>query len=120
MQPIAVTGSSGYYGRKLIARIRAQAPRARILGCDLAVSPHAAPDEFVPLDVRDARLPDVFREFAPDTVVHLAFVVNPTHNDREMHSVNVAGSHNVFEAVRRIRPRRFLMASSATVYGSFP
>ncbi|HTI49375.1 MAG TPA: NAD-dependent epimerase/dehydratase family protein, partial [Planctomycetaceae bacterium] len=117
---IAITGSSGYYGRKLIDRIRTQAPEARILGCDVAPARDSAPDEFVPLDVRDPNLVTTLQAFAPDTIVHLAFVVNPTHDDRQMRSINIDGSRNVFAAVRTLRPNRFLMASSATVYGSFP
>jgi UDP-glucose 4-epimerase len=117
---IAITGSSGYYGRKLIDQIRAVAPEVRIFGCDVVAARESAPDEFVTLDVRDPNLPGTLQAFAPDTIVHLAFVVNPTHDDREMRSINVDGSRNVFAAVRTLRPKRFLMASSATVYGSFP
>ena len=36
MKRIAITGSSGYYGRKLIECIRRQAPQVRILGCDVS------------------------------------------------------------------------------------
>lgn len=121
MQRIAITGSSGYYASKLIAHIRAHAPDIRILGCDVAEPrPATAPDEFVRVDVRDPQLREALRNFAPDTIIHLAFVVNPTHDDREMRSVNIDGTRNVFEAVRSIRPARFQMASSATAYGPFP
>lgn len=119
MQRIAITGSSGYYGRKLIGYVRKHAPRAQILGCDVVPPGDAAPDAFHRLDVRDARVRDVLAEFRPDTIVHLAFIVNPMHNERQMRAINVEGSENVFEAVRRIGPRRFLCASSATVYGAF-
>jgi UDP-glucose 4-epimerase len=46
--------------------------------------------------------------------------VNPIHDDRAMHDINIGGLQNVLKAVRRIRPRRFLAASSATVYGARP
>lgn len=120
MKRIAITGSSGYYGRKLIEFVRRQAPQTRILGCDVAPPRDAPPDEFARLDVRD---PGVFRAleaFAADTIIHLAFVVNPIHDEREMRSINVDGTANVFRAVRHLRSARFLMSSSATVYGSFP
>lgn len=120
MKRIAITGSSGYYGRKLIDTIRQRAPQARIFGCDVVRPRENAPDEFVALDVRDPGVFSALEGFAADTIIHLAFVVNPMHNEREMRSINVDGTENVFRAVRRLKPQRFLMSSSATVYGSFP
>jgi UDP-glucose 4-epimerase len=119
MQRIAITGSSGYYGSKLIEHLRAQIPDAKILGLDVA-PPRAAPDEFVKLDVRDPKLGGHLQRFAPDTVVHLAFIVNQIRDDRKMREINVGGAEHVFRAVEAVRPRRFLMASSATVFGGRP
>ncbi|MBI5759710.1 MAG: NAD-dependent epimerase/dehydratase family protein [Planctomycetales bacterium] len=116
LKRIAITGSSGFYGSKLIEHLRTHAPHAKILGLDV-VPPRAAADEFVKVDVRDPSLTDVLQKFKPDTVVHLAFIVNPTRDDRKMRDINVGGSQNVFRAVESVRPRRFLMASSATVFG---
>lgn len=119
MQRIAITGSSGYYGSKLIEHIRDRHPQATILGMDVVAS-RAAPHEFHQLDVRDPALTDVMKNFQPDTVVHLAFIVNPIRDDRKMHEINIGGSENVFRAVEAVRPQRFLMASSATVFGGRP
>lgn len=120
MKRIAITGSSGYYGRKFIEHVRRQSPEARILGCDVVPPQSGAPDEFVSLDVRSPELSPTLEKFQPDTILHLAFVVNPIHDDRKMHEINVGGTRNVLGAVERIRPRRFLMASSATAYGAWP
>lgn len=120
MQRIAITGSSGYYGTRLIEHIRQQTPQVQILGCDVAAPRTVRPDVFHQMDVRDRRLVRALEEFRPDTVVHLAFIVNPIHNERRMTAINVAGSENVFDAVTRLRPQRFLAASSATAYGPFP
>jgi UDP-glucose 4-epimerase len=62
----------------------------------------------------------VLEAFRPDTVVHLAFVVNPIHDERRMHDININGSRNVFDAVDKIGPERFLAASSATAFGAWP
>jgi UDP-glucose 4-epimerase len=120
MKRIAITGSSGYYGRKLIQQLRIDHPEARILGCDVTPPREGPPDEFASLDVRNPQLADKLREFQPDTIVHLAFVVNPIHNDALMRDVNVNGTRNVMDAVRSIHPARFLIASSATAYGAWP
>ncbi len=120
MHRIAITGSSGYYGRKLIEQVRRESPGASILGIDVVPPPAAAPNEFVKLDIRNPDVRTTIAKFQPDTIVHLAFVVNPTRNNQQMHDINVGGALNVFEAVRTLRPQRFLMASSATAYGAWP
>ena len=118
MQRIAITGCSGHYARKLIELVRRESPDSTILGIDI-VPPHPdyAPHEFVKHDIRSPDVRTTLANFQPDTIVHLAFVVNPIRDLKLMHDINVNGTHNVFDAVRAIRPQRFLMASSATAYG---
>ena len=128
MQRIAVTGSSGYYGSRLIRYIRDTDPQIEILGIDVAPprgSAHGSahgpgPHEFAGVDVRSPKLKRVLLDFRPDTVVHLAFVVNPIHDESRMHAININGSQNVFDAVHEIGPDRFLVASSATAFGAWP
>lgn len=120
MQRIAITGSSGYYGRNLIEHARLESPETRILGIDVVPPSDIAPDEFVQADVRHPDVRTALASFRPDTIVHLAFVVNPMRDNRQMSDINIGGTQNVFEAVRTLRPRRFLMASSATAYGAWP
>jgi UDP-glucose 4-epimerase len=120
MQRVAITGSSGYYGRKMIEYARRKMPETRILGIDVVPPRSSPPDEFVQLDIRNPEVQATLAKFSPDTIVHLAFVVNPTHNNREMHDINVGGTQNVFAAVRWIQPQRFLLSSSATAYGAWP
>lgn len=120
MQRIAITGSSGYYGRKLVEYIRRESPETLLLGIDVVPPGDAAPHEFFKADVRSPDVRTALANFQPDTIVHLAFVVNPIRDTKLMHDINVNGTKNVFEAVRAIRPQRFLMASSATAYGAWP
>ena len=120
IERIAITGSSGYYGRKFVDHVRRVAPEAKILGIDIVDPREGAPDEFRKLDVRDSRLQNEIVNFRPDTVLHLAFVVNPIRDVRKMHDVNVNGAHNVMSAVRTLKPQRFQMCSSATAYGAWP
>jgi UDP-glucose 4-epimerase len=120
MQRVAITGSSGYYGRHLIGYIRRADPGVEILGLDVMPPREAAPDRFAPVDVRSPELARVLAEFRPDTVVHLAFIVQPIHDAARMHDININGSRNVFDAVAAISPKRFLVASSATAFGAWP
>lgn len=120
MQRIAITGSSGYYGSRLIEFIRQVAPQVTILGLDVTSPRKIAPHEFTAIDIRDPQLKNSLANFQPDTVVHLAFVVNPIHDEDRMHDININGSRNVFEAVQTIRPERLLVASSASAFGPWP
>lgn len=118
MQRIAIIGSSGHYGRAMMRAFRNQ-PSAKILGIDVCEPPASAqPDEFFKCDVRSDQLRERLQQFKPDTVLHFAFIVDPIHDDDEMHSINVQGTQNVMEAVREIQPERFMISSSATAYGA--
>jgi UDP-glucose 4-epimerase len=119
MERIAVTGSSGFYARGLLPALRARWPNVRILGLDMTAPATVAPDEFAICDVTSDRVHAEFERFRPDAVVHLAFVVNPTRNDAQMHEVNVGGTKNVMRAAVACGARRFLVSSSATSYGAF-
>jgi UDP-glucose 4-epimerase len=120
VQRIAITGSSGYYGSRLVRYIRNVDPGVEILGLGRTPPNGLGPQKFARIDVRSPELHDTLRAFQPDTVIHLAFVLNPIHDEARMHDININGSNNVFEAVHALRPHRFLMASSATVFGAWP
>jgi len=94
--------------------------QVRVLGLDTRVPDGPAPDEFSQLDVCDPRLLDILREFAPDTVIHGAFIVTPLRDKREMRRVNVDGTKHVLDVMDRIRPARVMLISSATAYGAWP
>lgn len=120
IERIAITGSSGYCGRYFISQVRRQAPGVQILGLDVAPAHTERPDEFQQLDTRDPAVYEALQKFAPDTVVHMAFIVNATRSDAFMRDVNVNGSRNVFSAVRKLQPQRFLYYSSMSAYGAWP
>jgi UDP-glucose 4-epimerase len=117
---IAITGSSGLYGRAVIAEIRRSHPAARVLGIDLRPSVFDPPDEFLAADVTDPRLTQALRRFEPDTIVHLAYAVQPGRDPGRLRAVNVDGTRAVLDAAAAVQPRRLLVASSATVYGAWP
>src|SRR5260221_13276872 len=94
MQRIAVTGSWGYFGRRLIRHIRSVDPKVEILGLDVTPPREKVLHEFADVDVRSPKVQNVLEAFQPDTVVHLAFVVNPIHDEARMHDINLNGSRN--------------------------
>ena len=55
--------------------------------------------QFERLDVRDgAACRELIGRCAPDTLVHLAFILNPIHDEGLMYEVDVNGTSNVLEA----------------------
>lgn len=63
---------------------------------------------------------EAITSFAPDVVVHLAAQAGVRysieHPDTYI-SANLVGTFNVLEAVRALKPKHFLMASTSSVYG---
>ncbi|UCD76117.1 MAG: GDP-mannose 4,6-dehydratase [Phycisphaerales bacterium] len=78
--------------------------------------------EFVEADVRDRRaMEELFERVRPEGVFHIAAMagVRPSIADPAKYAaVNVEGLINVLEATRSCDCRRFIFASSSSVYGN--
>ena len=116
---VAITGVSGYLGRRLLALLDADPDVERVVGIDIA-EPHAGSPklDFHQVDVRDARLVKVLP--GVDVLVHLAFQVDPIRDEERTRAVNVDGTRNVLEAAGATGIRKLVHASSAAVYGAHP
>jgi len=122
MKRLAITGSSGYLGRKFVEHLRRHRPDVEILGVDVRspATAKALPDRFVELDILDSSLAELLRDFQPDTVVHAAFLLAPLRDRRKMRRVNVDGCRNVLDAAGTCGAERVMLVSSATAYGAWP
>jgi GDP-4-dehydro-6-deoxy-D-mannose reductase len=114
MTRLFVTGADGFVGRHLRAAVDAGA-FGRCEWC-------APPDEF---DVRDmAATADAVAIARPDAVIHLAarsFVPESFANPRETFEVNLLGTLNLLQALKRARFNgRMIYVSSGDVYGHVP
>ncbi|GGI08743.1 NAD-dependent epimerase/dehydratase family protein [Egicoccus halophilus] len=118
MTTVAITGVGGYIGRHLVAALERRDDVERVHGLDLDAPRglKASKLAFRRADVRDADLTDTFRH--ADVVVHLAFALDPSHDERAMRAVNVDGSRRVFEAAARAGVRRLVYVSSVAAYGA--
>ena len=77
--------------------------------------------EFERLDVRDrGAVHSVLERVRPDALVHLAFILNPSHDEEFTYDVDVNGTHNVLEAADKAGTRQVLVTSSGVAYGAFP
>lgn len=115
---IAITGAAGYIGQMLLERL-APDPTFKIVALDLKRPEPLPPGvEFAECDVRD---PKVARGLEGcDTVVHLAFIVAPIHDNELTYSINVKGSRNVLSACETAGVTKLVVASSVAAYGRLP
>ncbi len=128
MAKIIVTGAAGFIGSHTVECLLAGGHS--VLGLDnlragnpdnLTPSRSNERFQFVKEDIRNtAALDRVFGGFKPDAVLHLAALVSvqeSVENPELNFEINLRGTHNVAEAVRRHKVPRIVLASSAAVYG---
>ncbi len=122
---ILVTGACGFAGRHLVAELLAHGHDPAAL--DLAAPPSAFPPSVLyrRADLADAaQLHQAVAEIQPEGCIHLAglaFVPIGWSDPARMMQVNLIGTINLLEALRRGAPHaRLLLISSAEVYGRTP
>ncbi|MEM8960947.1 MAG: NAD-dependent epimerase/dehydratase family protein [Acidobacteriota bacterium] len=117
---VAITGASGYLGRRLLARLLAREQGPMIVALDL--EPPGIEDPRLHYVCHDVRQPmtSLFSRFGVEKVVHLAFRVAPSRRRRRDREINVGGSENVLTACADVGVRALVVVSSATVYGAWP
>lgn len=120
MVTVAITGAGGLIGRRLIAVLQDEPSVERIVGIDL-VPPRELDGGKLVLRSGDVRDPAVADHLADvDVLVHLAFQLDPLHDERRMRAVNVEGTRNVLERAHAAGVRKVVYVSSGVVYGAHP
>jgi len=111
---VLVSGATGFVASHLIPALVAAGHDVVAAGHDRARIPGGATALDLDLAARDwPRLPDV------DAVVHLAQANVPFPEGADaLFAVNVAATHRLLEHARRTGARRFVLASSGSVYGA--
>lgn len=116
---VAVTGAAGFIAGRLIRQLCTDEAVDRVLGFDVR-PPEFNHEKFV-FDEVDVRNPALeARLSGVDTVVHLAFVMDPIRDETEMRDINVNGSQNVFRCAGAAGVKHIVYTSSATAYGAHP
>lgn len=119
---VAVTGASGFIGRRLVERLAAERP-AKIVVLDrrpMDFSRLPAKVEAREISLGEAR-PETVRE-ALASVTHLVHLAAEKHADaharpEEILVTNVLGTHSLFRAARDASVKRVVFASSVYAYG---
>jgi UDP-glucose 4-epimerase len=117
-----ITGGAGYIGSRLVDLLCRRGDTEQILICDLAPPAAYRPKtQFERVDVRDREgVRAALERSRADVLIHLAFILNPSHDEQFMYDVDVNGAHNVLEAAAAAGTPQVLVASSSTAYGAFP
>jgi nucleoside-diphosphate-sugar epimerase len=117
---IAITGVGGLLGRRLISALDARPDVERLVGLDLRRPMGLTTPKLVfrQADVRDPAFTDTLR--GVDVLVHLAFQMDPIHDEATMRAINVDGTRNVLEAARAAGVRHVVYPSSVVAYGAHP
>jgi len=71
------------------------------------------------MDIRNRAIHELLGVEEPDVLIHLAFVLNPVHDEQTMYDIDVNGTQNVLEAASAAGVGHVLVTSSTTAYGAF-
>jgi UDP-glucose 4-epimerase len=115
---VLVTGISGNLGRALAKLLHTE---TRVVGLDRR--PFAGKPKDLAhhqLDIRKARVEEVFRRHRPEALIHLGIMHDPRELRSEVHSFNVLGTHKILDLCVRHGVKKAVVLSSANVYGPRP
>ena len=120
---ITVTGGAGFIGSHLVDRLIEDGHTVQVIdnlytGNKEFVHSKA---QFVELDIRDPKLYSVLEEFRPDYIFHEAAQteVSTSMTDPMLDcDINLMGLINLLNAAVKLDIKKFLMPSSAAVYGN--
>ena len=121
---VAITGAGGFFGGALLPRLLGGRYEA-VLALD--VQEPVFRDQrvtFRRIDLThptaDKSLLELFRTFDIDTVVHTAFLSQPTHQSSWAHELEAIGTLHVLDACAEHGIRKVVLLSSTIVYGPHP
>jgi UDP-glucose 4-epimerase len=116
---VVVTGATGNVGTSVVRALVADPQVEEIVGvARRAPQWQPARTRWVTADVVSSPLEPVFE--GADAVIHLAWLIQPSHDARQLRAVNVDGSRRVFEAAVRAGVEVLVYASSIGVYSPGP
>lgn len=115
---VVVTGISSYLARAIFPLLEKDEIITEILGLDL-IKPEFSSQKliFKKRDVRNKNIDQDLKGY--DALIHLAFIVGAKGSKKEIHSINIDGSKNVFNCAIKAGVKKIIHASSVAAYGSF-
>src|SRR3954447_12488421 len=112
---VIVTGATGNVGTSVIQALSASPQVDEAVGLARRRPTWDPPKTtWVEKDVLDPGLAETFE--GADAVVHLAWAIQPSRDERTLTRINVEGSRQVFEAVAEAGVPKLVYASSVGAY----
>lgn len=112
---VLITGSEGYIGQALVAKLT---PKCEVVGIDLAQRAPAQENyTFVAMDIRASELTELMQTHGITHVVHLASVMQASPDRERDYDIDVNGTHNVLNACIAAGVQHFTVTSSGAAYG---
>jgi nucleoside-diphosphate-sugar epimerase len=116
---VVVTGATGNVGTSVLDALAAEPQVSEIVGIARRLPELEKPKvRWVHADVGSGELVPHFH--GADAVIHLAWAIQPSHDEKVMERTNVLGSSRVFEAVADAGVDSLVYASSVGVYSRGP
>ena len=116
---VVVLGATGNVGTSVVTALAADPKVASILGVARRLPQWSAPrTEWAQADIEHDDLVGLFR--GADVVIHLAWLIQPTHSPLITWRTNVGGSLRVFQAVAKAGVPALVYASSVGAYSPGP
>lgn len=116
---VVVVGATGNVGTSVVQALADDPSVTSILGVARRLPQWSAPrTEWVQADIERDDLVDLFR--GADVVIHLAWLIQPTHSPLITWRTNVEGSNRVFQAVAKAGVPALVYASSVGAYSPGP
>jgi UDP-glucose 4-epimerase len=117
---IVVTGATGNVGTSVVAALSRDPSVGSVVALARRRPIGSLPDgvSFVCGDVTSTDLEPIFR--GADTLIHLAWLIQPGRDEATTRGVNVDGSSRVFDAAARAGVRSLVYASSVGAYSPGP
>lgn len=116
---VVVTGATGNVGTSVLPALGADPDVDSVLGIARRLPRLSLPKvDWAAADVSRADLVPLFR--GADVVVHLAWLIQPSHDEAALYATNVAGSGRVFAAAAAAGVRSVVYASSIGAYSPGP
>lgn len=116
---VVVVGATGNVGTSVVAALAEDARVASILGVARRRPQWSAPKtEWAQADIAHDELAGLFQ--GADAVIHLAWLIQPTHSPLTTWRTNVGGSRRVFQAVAEAGVPVLVYASSVGAYSPGP
>ena len=122
---IAVVGSQGFLGKRLVARMLEDPDVDRVVAIDIRPPELPVPKLlFARLDLTRPtaaqELSRILHDEGAGTLVHLAFLANPIGNPTYAHELEAIGTLHVLHACADARVRRLVVQSMTALYGAHP